>query len=318
MTNSKINLAIVGVGKIVRDQHLPSINKSGKYELIATASRNGCVDGVTAYKDINAMLTDKPEIQAVALCMPPQYRFEAAVSALSKGVSVLLEKPPGATVCEVEQLVKLAEQNQCQLYATWHSRHAASVAAAKQWLSVTERQVQSARIDWKEDVRKWHPGQEWIWQAGGLGVFDPGINGLSILTEILPLPFFVTQALLEFPENKAAPIAANIEFQCVDGTPLTGEFDWRTNGDEQWQIVIDTNMGELRLLDGGDRLLIDGEAYSDQSVRAHSEHREYEAIYARFASLLETQTSDVDLTPLKLVADAFLSGERKIVSAFHD
>ncbi len=37
----------------------------------------------------------------------------------------------------------------------------------------------------KEDVRRWHPGQDWIWEAGGFGVFDPGINALSILTEVL-------------------------------------------------------------------------------------------------------------------------------------
>ena len=44
----------------------------------------------------------------------------------------------------------------------------------------------SGRIIWKEDVHHWHPGQRWIWEPGGFGVFDPGINALSVLTEILP------------------------------------------------------------------------------------------------------------------------------------
>ena len=41
-------------------------------------------------------------------------------------------------------------------------------------------------VTWKEDVRHWHPGQQWIWEAGGFGVFDPGINALSIVTKIMP------------------------------------------------------------------------------------------------------------------------------------
>ena len=53
-------------------------------------------------------------------------------------------------------------------------------------------------MDWKEDVTHWHPGQKWIWQAGGLGVFDPGINGLSILTRIMPHGIFLTGAELPF------------------------------------------------------------------------------------------------------------------------
>ncbi len=42
---SPINLAIVGVGKIVRDQHLPAVAKNADYRLIAAASRHGTVDG---------------------------------------------------------------------------------------------------------------------------------------------------------------------------------------------------------------------------------------------------------------------------------
>ncbi|MGO8352352.1 gfo/Idh/MocA family oxidoreductase, partial [Rhizobium johnstonii] len=41
---SPINLAIVGVGKIVRDQHLPSVAKNPDFELVAMASRHGTVE----------------------------------------------------------------------------------------------------------------------------------------------------------------------------------------------------------------------------------------------------------------------------------
>ena len=103
---SPINLAIVGVGKIVRDQHLPAVAKNGDYKLIAAASRHGVVDGIDNFKSIDEMLATVPAIQAVSLCMPPQYRYEAAEKALSAGKHVFLEKPPGATLSEVADLSK--------------------------------------------------------------------------------------------------------------------------------------------------------------------------------------------------------------------
>jgi D-galactose 1-dehydrogenase len=312
VSSSKIKLGIVGVGKIVRDQHVPSINKTSVFEIVATASRNASLDGVDAYKDIETML-ESTDMDAVALCMPPQYRYSAAQVALSKGKHVLLEKPPGATVSEVDQLVALAQQNDVSLYATWHSRHGAAVEQAKSILG--GRELKSVSLTWKENVRKWHPGQDWIWQAGGLGVFDPGINGLSILTHCLSSPAFVTKATLSFPANKASPIAANVDFQTACGVPVSGEFDWRVSGSESWSIAFDTTEGLVHILDGGARLVLDG---VEQDVPLHSEHGEYEAIYSRFADVINNAELDVDLSPLKLVADAFLLGARHTVDSFEE
>ncbi|MFQ3245868.1 MAG: D-galactose 1-dehydrogenase [Arenicella sp.] len=312
MSNKVINLGIVGVGKIVRDQHLPSIAKKPGFNLSATASRNASVDGVRAFSDIASML-EVCDIDAVALCMPPQYRQAAAQLALKSGKHVLLEKPPGATVSEVEQLAELADKHGVSLFATWHSRYAAAVDVAKALLS--EQRLKSVALVWQEDVRKWHPNQQWIWQAGGLGVFDPGINGLSILTHCLPSPAYVTNANLIFPANKAAPIAANINFKTADGVDISGQFDWRATGSEAWNIDFETDQGLLQIKDGGARLLLNNE---DVAVAEHSEHGEYEAIYTRFADLIQRGVSDVELAPLKLVADAFLLANREEADAFND
>ena len=56
-------------------------------------------------------------------------------------------------------------------------------------------------IEWTEDVRVWHPGQKWIWENGNFGVFDSGINALSILAKIAPGPVFVKSAELYYPSN---------------------------------------------------------------------------------------------------------------------
>ena len=167
-------------------------------------------------------------------------------------------------------------------------------------------------ISWKEDVRVWHPGQGWIWEPGGLGVFDPGINALSILTRILPRPVFVTAAELSFPANRAAPIAANLALSDTSGLPITAEFDFRQTGPQTWNIVVETEAGRMTLSGGGRRLAVDGKVLSE------APDAEYHGLYQRFVALTATGESDVDLTPLQLVADAFLLGRRNVVEPFLD
>ena len=307
---SPINLAIVGVGKIVRDQHLPAVAKNGDYRLIAAASRHGTVEGIDNFKSIDEMLAAVPAIDAVSLCMPPQYRYEAAEKALSAGKHVFLEKPPGATLSEVADLEALAAARGLSLFASWHSRYAPAVEAAKAFLAGTT--IRSMRVIWKEDVRHWHPNQEWIWQAGGLGVFDPGINALSIVTHILPRPVFITAATLEFPENRDAPIAASMTFSDARGLDLAAEFDWRQTGKQSWDIVAETDAGEMVLSEGGAKLSIDGKLVHEEP------EQEYPMLYRRFAEIIKAGKSDVDLAPLRHVADAFMLGRRKFVDSFYD
>ena len=307
---SPINLAIVGVGKIVRDQHLPAVAKNADYRLIAAASRHGTVDGIDNFKSIDEMLSAVPDIDAVSLCMPPQYRYEAAEKALSAGKHVFLEKPPGATLSEVADLEALAASKGLTLFASWHSRYAPAVEAAKAFLAGTT--IRSMRVIWKEDVRHWHPNQEWIWQAGGLGIFDPGINALSIVTHILPRPVFIAAATLEFPENRDAPIAAAMTFTDAKGLDLAAEFDWRQTGKQSWDIVAETEAGAMVLSEGGAKLSLDGKLVHEEP------EQEYPMLYKRFAEIIKAGRSDVDLAPLRHVADAFMLGRRKFVEAFHD
>lgn len=304
-----IKTALVSIGKIARDQHIPSITDSSDFVLTAAVSRNAEVEGVANFADIDAMLTAQPDTSLVSLCMPPAARFEYAAKAIAAGRHVMLEKPPGATLSECQELVRMADAKGVSLFATWHSRYAAAVPAAKTWLA--DKTIRKLAVVWKEDVRRWHPGQDWIWQAGGLGVFDPGINALSILTEIMPNAVFVKSAELEFPANCDTPIAADIIFHDPQGAALSMVLDWRQEGPQTWDISVETTEGSMLLSSGGANLTIDG------VVQSEAPDREYPALYARMADLIKTGKSDVDLSPMTHVADAFTIGKRKQVEAFH-
>jgi D-galactose 1-dehydrogenase len=303
-----IRVALIGLGKIARDQHLPAMAADPRFDFVAVVSRHATQDGLPSFHTLDELLASDVAFDAVALCTPPQVRHGLARQALEAGKHVMLEKPPGATLSEVEDLRQVAEAQGVTLQTTWHSRYAPAVTPARDWLA--DKTITAARIHWREDVRVWHPGQDWIWEPGGLGVFDPGINALSIATAVLPRPFFLTSAVLHVPENRQSPIQAELDFVDVAGVPIRAEFDFLQTGPQSWDIEVDTDGGALRLSHGGSKLWIDDALVHEQP------EAEYPGLYARFAELIGAGQSDVDVTPLRHVADAFLLGRRVVAPAF--
>ena len=69
-----LRLAIVGFGKIARDQHVPAIAATSGVTLAAVASRNASLPDLPHFATLEELLHDGPPIDAVALCTPPQVR----------------------------------------------------------------------------------------------------------------------------------------------------------------------------------------------------------------------------------------------------
>ena len=301
-------IAVVGIGKIARDQHLPCIRKNGNFALVAGVSRSAKIDGVPNFENLSALKASKLKVDCVALCTPPAVRLAMAREAMDYGWHLLIEKPPTPTVGELIAMEAYAKKKKRVLYATWHSRYNTSVDMAKAKLK--GKHVDFLRVVWKEDVHKWHPGQAWIWQPGGFGVFDPGINALSIVTKILPEPVFVDSATIEVPANATTPIGADIRFKRGDGTStdFSAVFDWRQKANEIWEIEVGTRDGlKLHLKDGGSVLEVNGKTAHEAVLH------EYEDIYAKFARLLKARKSEVDPSPLQLVSDCFMLGKPVVV-----
>jgi predicted dehydrogenase len=308
-----IRLGIVGVGKIARDHHIPSILANPCYCLTAASSRNAQTAGVRNFRSIGDMLAGQPDLDAVAICTPPQLHFEAARLALISGRHVLLEKPPCASVMQLMHLQSLAAIHAVTLYQTWHSQHARGVLPAGRLLQ--QRNLTSVRVTWKEDVRVWHPGQTWIWEAGGYGVFDIGFNPLSILTRLIEEPIFPLAATLYVPANCETPIAATAQLVTASGVDILLELDFRHTGTQTWDIDMETDRGALKLAAGGSRLTGDSAPAPGEENTLASEYR---AIYQRFAELVENKRVEVDARPMQLVADIFLIARRVAVEPFMD
>lgn len=302
-------IALAGIGKIARDEHVPALAASADFELVAAVTRHTPPSGVPGFSSIADMKSALPDVSAISICTPPRNRLAAIRDAFEHGLDVMIEKPPAATVSEARQFAGLAKRAGRVLFVTWHSRAAAAVEPARAWLE--DRIIRSVQVTWKEDVRVWHPGQSWIWEPG-IGVFDPGINALSVITRILPGPLMVEQATLAYPANKDAPIAASLGLTNPGGLPVAVELDFDQQGPQTWDVDIHTDGGHLKLAMGASQMSIDGRPVEVP------DQREYPGLYNRFAELLGRGESDADLTPFELVADSFLLAKRTTAAPFED
>lgn len=304
---AKRKIAIIGVGKIAVDQHIPVIEASEDFELAATVSSRGVAHGdLPVFRTPAELYSAMPEVGLVSICTPPGVRHALVREALEAGKDVMMEKPPTTTISELDDIVAHAARLDRVLFQTWHSQYNAAVDRAKAILS--DQGVSTVRIDWRESVRKWHPGQDWVWEPGGFGVCDPGINAYSIFTKIMPFPVFVENARLTFPANRQTPVDVEVQFK--SGQPhrpeMSSGFNWLEDSGEIWTIQVTTGTGDdLKLERGGRTLRINGEV-----VLEHGDE-EYAGIYGRFADLLDARASDVDATPLKLMSDVFFLGARE-------
>ena len=301
---SPIRIGVIGLGKIARDQHLPAVEADSRFALAATVDRSGPATGLN-FTSHKSMLESRSDLNAVAITTPPGPRYAIAVDCIAAGLHVLLEKPPTATLAEIDDLRLRAIAAGVTLFTTWHAQHNPAVAAAAAILR--GRRVRDLAIIWHEDVQKWHPGQRWIWNARGIGVFDPGINAFSIATAIFPGTLFVREAALCYPIGADTPIAAVISMASPAASgKLHCSLDWRRTDGEQWDIEVSTEDGlTVSLTDGGARLYLDG---IEQPIEGAAE---YPDIYRRFAELIDAGKSQVDAEPLRLVADCLLVGSRQ-------
>jgi len=303
----KIRLGLVGVGKIAHDQHIPALLRSDAIDLVATADPVESIAGVPAYRSMADMLAAE-QLDAVSFCTPPGIRSALAAQALAAGLDVMVEKPPAAALSQAEALRSIAAARGRTLFAAWHSRESACVDAVAAWL--VGKEVREVAVDWREDVRHWHPGQDWLLATGGFGIFDPAINAVSILTKILPSVLAFESSHLSVPENRETPLQADVLLR-HGAAPVRLGLDFLQEGPQQWDIRITTDAGVVMMRSGGHFWHLDG-------VEQPSEpEQEYRRLYARFARLVAARESDFDVSPLMLVSDALLLGQREVIAPFY-
>ena len=217
----------------------------------------------------------------------------------------MLEKPPGATLGEVAVLEALARERGLTLFAT-------GIRAARvRWARPRSRDARDPRGTGALERGRaaLASGAAMDLGAGRPGVFDPGINALSIVTRILP----------------REPCCARRRSSCR-ATCRRRSLPARLRGYRRRAGACGIRLAARPGRAMGDRGRHGRRRARDQPRRRAivdrgragrlGPEREYPALYAHFHALIARGESDVDVRPLRLVADAFLFGRRVQTDAF--
>mmetsp|Transcript_16106 Transcript_16106/g.29183 ORF Transcript_16106/g.29183 Transcript_16106/m.29183 type:complete len:421 (+) Transcript_16106:29-1291(+) len=154
-------------------------------------------------------------IDAVSICTPQTATLSVARDVLkiatssneSKLLGILLEKPPGEDVDDLKQTIQYGRSHGISMFTACHTTVCPARKVVDSWLfsdaaagadctnkskaknTICRRRLDSIHIIWKENVRKWHPGQVWISKECGGGVTDMLFNPISLIVSLFGLSF---------------------------------------------------------------------------------------------------------------------------------
>ena len=125
----KVNIALIGAGGMANGVHYPSLKECEDVNLVglcdvvpsklqSTAERFEIDQTFTDYKQ----MLEKTSPDAVYILMPPQHLFPLAIHCLSQQHHVFIEKPPGVTLHQTQEMARAAEKNGCKTMVGFNRR----------------------------------------------------------------------------------------------------------------------------------------------------------------------------------------------------
>jgi L-arabinose 1-dehydrogenase len=327
------NFVIVGYGEIARKAHTPALlgQQEENCRIVALVDTRHPTElviprnlgPVPVYRKLESAILHHPEINVASFCTPQSVTLDLAMEAVERyGLHVLLEKPPGDHT-RLPLLLQRAQQSHNKpitVFTAYHSTAPPGLPHIQEWIRLHSPHITHISMEWRENVQKWHPGQEWVTTREGLGVLDILFNPLSLLVYVLPAAPTFVQATLMRPANWESPIAGNAQLQSGN-TPIHAEFDWnyrprnRDGPEEIWNITFTASMpGQrntttvMRIQDGGAQVYVDNEKLTTEPTAEYMIGPEYVRLYERFFQLIKEGSSYMDSTTPRLVQEILEHG----------
>ncbi|MCS7120073.1 MAG: Gfo/Idh/MocA family oxidoreductase [Nitrososphaerota archaeon] len=198
MAFRSVGVAVVGVGFVGGQAHVPSFKKMPGAELVVIGARTESrvkplseKYGVPYCLDYDAIL-DNPKVDAVVISVPTPFHYEATIRAVEKGKHVLCEMPLAPKISQVREMKRAAERNGVLLMPVLNFRFAPVYVKAKEMLKngiIGEPIAVHFRefIPAKALAEQWPPGS-WAWdieKSGGYPDFTLSVWSIDMLRWML-------------------------------------------------------------------------------------------------------------------------------------
>ncbi|WP_414048805.1 Gfo/Idh/MocA family protein [Macrococcus animalis] len=162
-----MKFAIVGCGFIAK-KHALAINNIENAELVAVCDFDEekmkyYIEeyNVSTFKSIDDLLAEKPEIDAISICVPSGFHKEVAVKAAKAGKHIIVEKPIAMKIEDAQEITKVAQENNVKLIVVHPNRYRPVVMALKKILDENKL----GKISHANCIVNWNRNQEYYDQA---------------------------------------------------------------------------------------------------------------------------------------------------------
>ncbi len=197
----KLNFGIVGCG-VIADWHARSIQELPNACLLGVTDLNqnnrdsfAGKYGVKAYERLEDLLHS--EVDVVCICTPSGLHAQLAVSAISSGKHVVVEKPLAITKGELEEIKEACEKNKVKVSTISQLRFTDAVVQMKKALE----ENRLGKLVLSDLSMKFYRSQEYYdtggWRGtwkmdGGGALMNQGIHGVDLLQYLCGVPKSVT------------------------------------------------------------------------------------------------------------------------------
>jgi myo-inositol 2-dehydrogenase / D-chiro-inositol 1-dehydrogenase len=247
-----LRIGFIGCGEVGAEKHLPAVREVRELEVVAVADvdpdRLRSVEarfGIRrCHRDPRSLLAD-PEIEAVAVCLPPRLQVGAALEALDAGKHVWIEAPLGLSLPDCDRLIARARGSDRHVTVGFHMRWHRLVRQAKQ---LVDRgglgQIQTIRATWNspradDTLPEWRRHRA----LGGGALVEVAGDHFDLWRYLLDAE--IAELFASTVDGRWEDEAAVVSGHMTNGVLVSAVFSERANHDLEFEIC--GKAGRLRV-----------------------------------------------------------------------
>ncbi|MGC8515289.1 MAG: Gfo/Idh/MocA family protein [Thermoplasmata archaeon] len=123
MTDKKINLGIIGLGRI-SSEWIKAANNSGKIKMLCAcdidSSKSNLYPDLTFYNEIDKMLQSEKELDAIIVSTSTSNHYETGLKVIKSGNNLAMEKPSALSMENFGNLLRLSAEHSTLFYNAFH------------------------------------------------------------------------------------------------------------------------------------------------------------------------------------------------------
>ena len=251
--SARLRVGFVGCGRATQNLHLPGFRHLADWQVIAAAdSDEGRLNAAAnrfgiprRHLDYQTLLAD-PEVDVVAVCVPPRLHAEVSLAALAAGKHVFIEKPLAVSLQECDQLVEQAARSPRKVMVGFNLRwHRLIRRGRKMIQDGVLGELEFIRTTFTTGGRLRTGSPEWSsWRAPGGGVlFDLGVHHFDLWRYLTGAEVEEISAISH--SRDAGDQSAIVKARMDNGVLITSVFSDQTT--ESNELEICGRKGSIRV-----------------------------------------------------------------------